>query len=125
MMTVEYSLAVPRSQPKPLTAVSVQGPSGIPAKLARMVALAHRLEGLVRSGAVANYRELARREQVSPARLSQILTLLHLAPAIQEYILCLSPGEGGFIAEAQIQRLLVSLGGPSAYPFRQAHEQEL
>jgi hypothetical protein len=53
------------------------------------MALALRLEGLLRSGAVAHQAELARLGQVSRARISQILNLLHLAPDIQEHLLFL------------------------------------
>jgi hypothetical protein len=70
-----------------------------------MVALAHKLDGLVRNGTAKNYRELAELGHVSPARLSQILLLLNLAPAIQEYILFLSAGEGGFITESELRNI--------------------
>jgi hypothetical protein len=69
------------------------------------MALAHRLDELVRSGTAKNYRELASLGLVSPARLSQILTLLNLAPPIQEYILFLSDGEGRFVTENQLRSL--------------------
>ena len=73
--------------------------------MARLLALAHKLDGLVRHGTVKNYRELAELGHVSPARLSQILVLLNLAPAIQEYILFLSAGEGGFITESELRSI--------------------
>jgi hypothetical protein len=44
------------------------------------MALALRLEELVRSGAVANYATLAALGRVSRARISQILNLVLLAP---------------------------------------------
>jgi hypothetical protein len=44
---------------------------------------------LVRSGAVRDYAELARLGQVSRARTTQIMSLLHLAPDLQEQILFL------------------------------------
>jgi hypothetical protein len=53
------------------------------------MALAMRLEGLIRSGNVSGYAELARLGHVTRARLSQIMSLLSLAPAIQEEILFL------------------------------------
>jgi hypothetical protein len=53
------------------------------------MALALRFEQLVRSGAVRDYAELARLGQVSRARITQILSLLHLAPDLQEQILFL------------------------------------
>ena len=61
--------------------------------MARVLALAHRLDELARSGAVCDHRELARLGHVSPARICQFMTLLHLAPAIQEYLLHITTGE--------------------------------
>ena len=56
-------------------------------RVARLLALAHRLEHLVATGAVRNHAELARLGHVSYARISQIMNLLLLAPDIQEQIL--------------------------------------
>jgi hypothetical protein len=53
------------------------------------MALALRLEGLVRSGAVRDYAELARLGHVTRARMSQIMSLLSLAPDLQELLLFL------------------------------------
>jgi hypothetical protein len=80
-------------------------PSGRPPRLTRLLALAHRLDDLVRNGNAKNYRELAGLGHVSAARLSQILVLLNLAPAIQEYVLFLSAGEGGFITELELRNI--------------------
>jgi hypothetical protein len=55
------------------------------------MALALRFEQLLRSGAVRDYAELARLGQVSRARVTQIMNLLHLAPDLQEEILFLAP----------------------------------
>jgi len=63
-------------------------------RLARLMALARRLEGLVREGRVNDYAELARLGHVSRARLSQILSLTLLAPDIQEALLFLPAGAG-------------------------------
>ena len=49
-------------------------------RLARLMALAIRFEGLLRSGAITDQAHLARLGKVSRARISQILNLLHLAP---------------------------------------------
>ena len=45
---------------------------------------------MVRSGEIIGYAQLARLGHITPARLTQIMVLLHLSPAIQEYILFLS-----------------------------------
>jgi hypothetical protein len=62
-------------------------PAGRVPRLARLMALAIRFEGLVRSGAVKDYAELARVGHVTRARVSQIMSLVNLDPAIQEDIL--------------------------------------
>src|SRR5712671_3234714 len=59
------------------------------ARVARLMALAIRWDGLVQSGAVKDYAELARLGRVSRARVSQILNLVHLAPDLQEQVLFL------------------------------------
>jgi hypothetical protein len=53
------------------------------------MALAMRLDGLIRSGEVTSYADLARLGHVTRARLSQIMGLLCLAPDLQEEILFL------------------------------------
>jgi hypothetical protein len=63
-------------------------PGRVP-RISRLMALAIRLDGLVRSGAVRDYADLARLGHVSRARISQIVGLLNLAPDIQEAVLLL------------------------------------
>ena len=57
----------------------------------RLMALAVRLDGLIASGAATDQAELARAGCVTPARVTQVMNLLHLAPDIQEAILSLPP----------------------------------
>jgi hypothetical protein len=64
-------------------------------RIARLMALALRFDELVRSGAVRDYVELARLGQVSPARITQVMSLLHLAPDLQEKILFLPRVQSG------------------------------
>lgn len=78
---------------------------GHPPRVARLVALAHKLEALVRSGAVKDYVELARLRHVSPARIAQIVILGQLAPDIQEYLLFLSAEHAGLIGERQLREI--------------------
>ena len=73
----------PKKRPRP------ESPPHVP-RLARLLALALKLEGLVRDGTVRDYATLARLGHVSRARLSQMMNLLVLAPDIQEEILFLS-----------------------------------
>ena len=63
--------------------------SGRVPRLSRLMALAIRMEGLLRNGSVGSYQELADLGQISCSRLSQILRLADLAPAIQQEILFL------------------------------------
>jgi hypothetical protein len=55
-------------------------------RIARLLALAIRLEALIRQRRIRDYAEIARRGRVSRARMSQIVKLLDLAPDIQEQI---------------------------------------
>ena len=64
-------------------------------RVAKLMAVAIRFEGLVKDGVVADYAELASLGHVSRARMSQIMNLLSLAPDIQEAILFLEPVERG------------------------------
>jgi hypothetical protein len=80
--------ATEASTPEPLSS-----PPRIP-RLARLLALAHRLEALLQADVVADYAGLARLGHVSRARICQIVCLAQLAPDIQEEILFLVAEEG-------------------------------
>ena len=69
-------------------------PGRVP-RIARLMALAIHLDGLVQSGQVADYAALARLAHVTRARISQVMSLLYLAPAIQEELLFLPRVESG------------------------------
>lgn len=64
-------------------------------RVARLMALAIRFDGLVRRGEVADQAELARLGHVTRARVTQIMNLLSLAPDIQEELLFLPPVQRG------------------------------
>jgi hypothetical protein len=57
------------------------------------MALAILFDELIRSGAVADQAEIARRGYVSRTRLTQIMDLLCLAPKIQEELLLLGDSD--------------------------------
>jgi hypothetical protein len=59
-------------------------------RIARLMALAIRFEGLLREKKIRDYAELARRGRVTRARITQIMRLRHLASDIQEQILFLT-----------------------------------
>ena len=67
---------------------SVTEPGRVP-RVARLLALALRMDQLVRTGEVTGYAELAALGHVTRARLSQIMSLLSLTPDLQEEILFL------------------------------------
>ncbi len=74
--------------PRPAT------PGRVP-RVARFMALAIRFNQFIRDGVIENYSALARLGHVSPARISQVMNLLSLAPDIQEQILFLPRTERG------------------------------
>jgi hypothetical protein len=63
-------------------------PESVP-RIARLMALAIRFDGLLRDQTIQDYAGLARRGRVTRARMTQIMKLLDLAPDIQEQILFL------------------------------------
>lgn len=105
-MKLEFTVPFRRIlAPRTLLVEPTVEPQGRPPRIARLLALAHKLDALVRSGVVAGYGELARLGHISPARLTQIVVLLHLAPAIQEYILFLSEADARFIKELELRKI--------------------
>jgi hypothetical protein len=64
-------------------------------RVSRLLALALHMDGLCRQGEVTDYAELARLAMVTRARMTQIMSLLLLAPDIQEEILFLPRSDGG------------------------------
>ena len=105
-MKIEFTVPF-RRVPSPLALVvePAPDPQSNPPRIARLLALAHKLDALVRSGAVTGYAELARLGHISSARLTQIMVLLHLAPSIQEYLLFLSAGDARFISESGLRKI--------------------
>ncbi len=65
-----------------------------PARVARMLALAHRLEAAIERGEYCDRAEVARELGFSRARISQLLDLTLLAPDIQERVLALEAIDG-------------------------------
>lgn len=68
---------------------NLPAPTGRVPRIARLMALALHFEELIRNGHIDDQAELARVGKVTRARISQIMSLLHLAPDIQEAILFL------------------------------------
>lgn len=104
-MKIEFVVPFRRVPAPVLLSEPLSEPEGRPPRVARLLALAHKLEALVRSGEITDYAQLARLGHVSPARVTQIMVLLHLAPAIQEFILFLSLADARFIRELALCRI--------------------
>jgi len=105
----------PRASRPPGQSDGVAQPPPVPLgrvpRVARLLALALRLEQLVQTGVIANYAELARLGRVSRARVTQILNLRLLAPDLQEAVLFLPPTVRGrdAIHLQQLQRVAAEL----------------
>ena len=61
--------------------------SGRIPRIAKLVALASRMQSMIESGEVVSYQQLAELGRISQPRMSQIMSLLNLAPDIQEELL--------------------------------------
>ena len=105
-VTFEYK--IPRRRGRALPAFPLRPAKETltrPPRLARLLAQAHKLEGLVRTGQVKDYAELARLAHISSTRIGQIVMLGQLAPAIQEHILFLPAEHAGLIGERELRQI--------------------
>ena len=106
--TLTFEYKIPRRRGRSLPAFRLRPASETltrPPRLARLIALAHKLEAQVRSGRMKDYAELARLAQITPARIGQIVILGQLAPAIQEHILLLTAEHESTITERQLRAI--------------------
>ena len=93
-LVVEYTLAPRRRGRKPgLTAV-VPTTGKLP-RVTRLMALAIKLDGLIREGVIRDYADLARLGSITRARATQVMNLLMLAPDIQQEVLFLPKTTAG------------------------------
>src|ERR1700722_3959577 len=105
-MKIDFTVPCRRIQTaRTLLAEPAPEPTGRAPRIARLLALAHKLDAMVRSGEIRDYAQLARLGHISPARLTQIMALLHLAPAIQEYIVFLSAADARFITGVGLRKI--------------------
>jgi len=86
-LMLEWSLDAGRGRKTEET--PLLAPAGKRPRVARLMALAIKFEGMLREGVVTDYADLARLGLVTRARMTQIMNLLNLAPDIQEEILFL------------------------------------
>ena len=81
-----YAIRFPKCQRRRSTAAKEPTAARIP-RVTRLLALAHRIDGMIRSGELRDWAEAARLAGVTRARMTQIANLLQLAPDIQEAVL--------------------------------------
>jgi DNA invertase Pin-like site-specific DNA recombinase len=93
--------------PPPRVEPAAVAPTGRLPRITRLLALAVRFEELLRKGTVKDYAQLARLGGVSRSRMTQIMNLRQLAPALQERILWLpaSASAAGAVTERVVRRL--------------------
>ena len=63
--------------------------SGRIPRISKLVALASRMQSMIESGQVETFQQLAEIGRISQPRMTQIMSLLNLAPDIQEELLYL------------------------------------
>lgn len=78
-------------------------PETIPS-LTKLLVLAHQIHRVVVASRLTDSAEIARQIGVSRARISQIVKLRQLAPAIQEFILC-EPDRVAHLFERQVRHI--------------------
>lgn len=86
-------------------------PSHRPAYVARLLALGHQLLRLLDQGRVESVGELARRLEVSQPRITQLVNLTYLAPAIQAEVAALEAIDGKEpMSERPLREVLRAVG---------------
>lgn len=93
-LTVTYRMALQRSAKGaaaeadlPAAKPRHEPPEPRVPRAARLLALAHHIDRLIEGGRLRDYADAARRLGVTRARLTQVMNLLLLSPALQEAIL--------------------------------------
>jgi hypothetical protein len=95
VVTIKSNLHLKAPRQRVPQASNAPESSGRIPRVARLMALAHRFDGLIREGVVAGQADLARLGRVSRPRITQIMNLLFLAPDVQEKLLFLPVIERG------------------------------
>ena len=77
-------------------------------RVVRMLALAHKIDGMIRAGELRDLADAARALGLSRARVTQLSALLLLAPEIQEAIFDLPPVMNGRdpVSERQLRPIV-------------------
>jgi hypothetical protein len=100
---------VQRRHGKAFAAQPDAGPVRRPARVAVMLALAHYIRAAIEDGHVVNQADAASRLGYTPARMSQLLGLLLLAPDLQERVLGLEAVDGVQPLPERVLRPIVHL----------------
>ncbi len=87
---------------------ATQAATGRVPRVTRMLALAHKIDGMIRGGELRDLADASRAIGVTRARITQITNLLLLAPEIQEAILDLPlvSNERDPISERALRRIV-------------------
>ncbi len=83
---VRYKVGFGRRQAKPAKRKARSRPNP-PSRVASLLALAHYVERLVEGGTLKDYADTTRLLGMTRARMTQVINLLNLSPAIQEAVL--------------------------------------
>ena len=108
-LTLEWNLdaGIRRGKPRK-EAAPVQAATGRLPRIAHLMALAIKFDGMLREGVATGYADVARLGLVTRARMAQIMNLLNLAPNIQEQIMYLPERTEGreTVAEGNLRPLV-------------------
>ncbi len=87
---------------------ATQADTGRVPRVARTLALAHRIDAMIRTGELRDLADAARALGLSRARVTQLSALLLLAPEIQEAIFDLPPVTNGHdpVSERLLRRIV-------------------
>jgi len=99
-----------------LACFSAPEPVRRPARVAIMLALAHKIQHAIDRGVVSDRAEVARRLGLTRARITQLLDLTLLPPQAQERILFIQSVDGlEPLSEAQLRSMNIRFDGRSAF----------
>ncbi len=74
--------------------------------IVRTLVLAYQIEQALAEGRAKSFGEIARQLAISQPRVTQIMMMIKLAPAIQEKILLAEPSDLGGLSEHQLRVIL-------------------
>jgi hypothetical protein len=99
----------PRRRPDPAAADdrAVPGEKAV-APVVRTIVLAYQIEQAIRDGRARDYADVARQVGLTRARISQIVALLRLSPAIVETLLLADAGRFPILTERQLRTVLTA-----------------